>query len=40
MEIATHFSIPFIRAMLEKEIRERVISGVVEQGVITLTESN
>lgn len=38
LEIATHFNIPCIRAMLKKEIRERVIGGLVEQGAITLTE--
>lgn len=38
VEIATHFNIPFFRAMLKKEIKEWVISGLVEQGVIILTE--
>ena len=27
VEIAIHFNIPFIRSMLKKEIRERVIGG-------------
>ena len=38
VEIATHFNIPVVRSMLKKIIRERVISGLLEQGVITLTE--
>lgn len=38
VEIATHFNIPVIRSMLKKEIRERVIGGLEEQGVISVTE--
>lgn len=38
VEIATHFNIPVIRSMLKKEIRERVIGGLEEQGVISIAE--
>lgn len=38
VEMADHFNIPVTKTMLKREIRDRLVGGLMEQGVITLSE--